>query len=215
MDNYNILGVDRNTSKEDIKKAYRKLSLKFHPDKNPTCDPNIYLRIRKAYELLICDNENNNDSLDVFVDLTSVEKWSNEIIDIITNINEIINFFDKTNKFPHHDSKKIWNNGLNIMKENINKIEKMLFEGIDFDDMCKKYTMNTEKISNIDIDIPEKNHPKIDINELLENLRKERKEKILVHEKELNVYKLYSDNFTNLLKVMTKIHEYDNIPLKN
>lgn len=34
-DYYKILGVDKSASERDIKRAYRTLSKKFHPDKNP------------------------------------------------------------------------------------------------------------------------------------------------------------------------------------
>lgn len=48
-DYYEVLGVVRGTSIDDIKKSYRKLAVKFHPDKNPG-DPEAEEKFKEAAE---------------------------------------------------------------------------------------------------------------------------------------------------------------------
>ncbi|KNA06631.1 hypothetical protein SOVF_179240 [Spinacia oleracea] len=55
VDYYNILQVDRNASDDDLKKAYRKLAMRWHPDKNPTFKTEAeakFKQISEAYEVL-------------------------------------------------------------------------------------------------------------------------------------------------------------------
>lgn len=53
-DYYDILGVDRNASDAEIKKAYRKMALKYHPDKNPDDKEaeDKFKEAAEAYEVL-------------------------------------------------------------------------------------------------------------------------------------------------------------------
>ncbi len=53
MDYYEILGVGKNATQDEIKKAYRKLALKWHPDKNKSKEAEAkFKEINKAYEVL-------------------------------------------------------------------------------------------------------------------------------------------------------------------
>jgi molecular chaperone DnaJ len=53
-DYYEVLGVNRDASEEDIKKSYRKLAMKYHPDRNPD-NPKAeeqFKEAKQAYEIL-------------------------------------------------------------------------------------------------------------------------------------------------------------------
>ena len=57
-DYYEILGVERNASKEELKKSYRKLAMQYHPDRNPGNKESEekFKEAAEAYEIL-----NNDD----------------------------------------------------------------------------------------------------------------------------------------------------------
>jgi len=53
-DYYKILGLEKTASSDEIKKAYRKLALKYHPDKNPNnkAAEEQFKKISEAYAVL-------------------------------------------------------------------------------------------------------------------------------------------------------------------
>src|SRR5258706_4286418 len=53
-DYYEVLGVNRDAAEEDIRKAYRKLAMKFHPDRNPDSKDTEekFKEAKEAYEVL-------------------------------------------------------------------------------------------------------------------------------------------------------------------
>jgi len=60
-DYYEVLGVQRNASEADLKKAYRRLAMKYHPDRNPddkAAEEN-FKEAKEAYEVLADSNKRN------------------------------------------------------------------------------------------------------------------------------------------------------------
>ena len=53
-DFYEILGVNRDAADDEIKKAYRKLAMKYHPDRNPDNpkSEDRFKEAKEAYEIL-------------------------------------------------------------------------------------------------------------------------------------------------------------------
>src|SRR5436853_713448 len=53
-DYYEVLGLNRDASEEDIKKAYRRLAMKWHPDRNPDNPKSEenFKEAKEAYEVL-------------------------------------------------------------------------------------------------------------------------------------------------------------------
>jgi molecular chaperone DnaJ len=53
-DYYRLLGVERNADEDEIKKAYRKMAMQYHPDRNAAADAEArFKEIAEAYEVLI------------------------------------------------------------------------------------------------------------------------------------------------------------------
>ena len=58
-DYYDVLGVTKSAGKDELKKAYRKLAMKYHPDRNPddVQAAEKFKELSEAYEILSDDQK--------------------------------------------------------------------------------------------------------------------------------------------------------------
>jgi curved DNA-binding protein len=93
-DYYQVLGVDKKASADEIKKAYRKLALKWHPDKNPNnkSAEEKFKKISEAYAVL--SDEKKRGEYDQFGSADQYrQQYSQEDIFRNFDINEILRGF--------------------------------------------------------------------------------------------------------------------------
>jgi len=96
-DYYRVLGIDKRASQDDIKKAYRMLALKWHPDKNADVDAkHRFNEISQAYQVLSDVNkrrEYDNGGKIVFNFKDSMVLF-NEFMKFIEQINGVVGMFN-------------------------------------------------------------------------------------------------------------------------
>ncbi|KAJ1607652.1 DNAj domain-containing protein [Cryptosporidium canis] len=110
---YEVLGVSKKSSNLEIRKAFRKLSLIWHPDKNPGCEPCLekFRDISKAYEVLgdeekrqVYDTTQGGEidiipsaavtlTSDNFDDLILFQESSSWVIQVYTDHDELCHYF--------------------------------------------------------------------------------------------------------------------------
>jgi curved DNA-binding protein len=92
-DYYKTLGVEKNASEEDIKKAYRKLAMKFHPDRNPGNKQaeDKFKKLSEAYAVL--SDQEKRKQYDSFGSDAFRQRYSQEDIFRNFDINDILKEF--------------------------------------------------------------------------------------------------------------------------
>lgn len=145
-DFYKILGINKNATHDEIRKSYKKLVLKFHPDKNPTDEaPIIFRKIQTAYETL--SDPEKRRKYDQFDGIDN----SNEIKYIFMRYQELVNELCEKYQISDDDKEQIYN----------------LFDLNDYQDEIHNNNINAAyqklytKIWSKSSEIIAKNHPYI------------------------------------------------------
>ena len=157
---YEILGINKNSSEEEIKKAYKKMAMKWHPDRNPGNSKEAeekFMEINNAYKILSNKNKQKymkDDIFENFFKYINKNKSKKIIKEININLEDLYEGKQKKIKitrFNINGEKQVLLIPINIKRGSKNG-DKILFKGIGNEYIGKK----TEDIIFI---IKEEKHP--------------------------------------------------------
>jgi len=110
MTHYQILGVSEDATLNEIKEAYRKLALRYHPDKNPDdlYSQNKFIEVGKAYEILSnyekrteYDNRQKGSNHSFEFDMLQPMRFDSTFQNMFQNLSQM-NSFDSIRSQPNY-----------------------------------------------------------------------------------------------------------------
>jgi DnaJ-class molecular chaperone len=217
---YNILNVSKNSTQTEIKKAYKKLAIKYHPDKNIDNKEEAekkFQEISYAYKILSDPDKRRSYNIsgdnqdNIFVDNVNPFEMFNNIFQ--NHVNRFMDF-NTQNSNLHNLINKLRENGSHIytgfynmnneINNNMNKMDKMnKMNNIktknnipDYEKVNTKFIKKTNKVSNKKV-----NKKKTTLD------KKDGKPEIIVIEVESNIEEIYMYKKKNITIPITNVKE--------